>query len=174
MSDAIKFGYTVDTTELQNLANYFTNKDWFAVKRRTLQKTGNKIKRDARATLKQRLPAATKKSAKYTDRLVDAIRSSKIKNEGLGELRLKIHTLGSRKPGSGSFRTRFFEGGTKERIQKPYVDSLGRKYQNVRRIGRIKALNFFSDTLHNQNVYENTIIRDLELEIAKLTTKKYI
>jgi len=65
---------------------------------------------------KQRLPAATKRSQNFSDRLIDAIRSSKIKNEGLGELSLKVHTMGNRKKGSGTFRARFFESGTQDRI----------------------------------------------------------
>lgn len=174
MSDRINFNYKIDTTELQNLASYFSNKDWFNVKKKTLQKTGNKIKRDARALFKQRLPAATKRSQNFSDRLIDAIRSSKIKNEGLGELRLKVHTMGNRKKGSGTFRARFFESGTQDRIQRPYVDSLGRRYTHSRSIGRIKPLNYFADTLSKQTTYENTIIRDLEGEIIKLTNKKYL
>jgi hypothetical protein len=65
---------------------------------------------------KQRLPAATKRSQNFSDRLIDAIRSSKIKNEGLGELRLKIHTMGSRKKTSQTYKSRFFESGTQDRI----------------------------------------------------------
>jgi len=155
------------------MVRYFSDKDWFTVKRRALSKAGNAIKRDARKTFKSRLPKASHKGDKFSDRLIDAIRTSKIKNEGTGELHLKVHTMGSRKSSSGTFRARFFEGGTKDRRQKPYVDSLGRKYTHSRNIGRIKPLYFFSDAVSRGKVQETNMAKELEAEIVKLNNKKF-
>ena len=106
--------FTVDTTEMQKMVRYFSDRDWFSVKRRALTKAGNAIKKDAKQIFKSKLPKATHRGSKYSDRLIDAVRSSKIKNNGIGELRLKVHTMGARKPSSGTFRARFFEGGARK------------------------------------------------------------
>lgn len=155
------------------MVRYFSDKDWFAVKRRALSKAGNAIKRDAKKAFKSKLPKASHKGGKFSDRLIDAIRSSKIKNQGTGELHLKVHTMGTRKSGSGTFRARFFEGGTRNRTQKPYVDSLGRKYTHGRNIGRIKPLYFFNDAVSRGKVQETNMARDIEAEIVKLNNKKF-
>lgn len=168
--------FDVDTTEMQRMVRYFSEKDWFAVKRRTLSKAGNAIKRDARKTFKSKLPKASHKGDNFSDRLIDAIRTSKIKNEGTGELHMKVHTMGSRKSGSGTFRTRFFEGGARQngdRFQKPYVDSLGRKYTHGRNIGRIKPLYFFNEAVSRGKVQEMNMVKELEAEIVKLNNKKF-
>ena len=99
---------------MERMVRYFSQKDWFAVKRRALSKAGNAIKRDARRSFKSKLPKASHKGDKFSDRLIDAIRTSKIKNEGTGELHMKVHAMGSRKSGSGTFRARFFEGGARQ------------------------------------------------------------
>lgn len=53
--------------------------------------------------------------------------------------------MGVRSPGSGTFRARFFEGGTKPRMTKEaYTDSKGRTYKKDKPLGKIKALNFFA------------------------------
>ena len=82
------------------------------MKKRSLNKAANHLKKDAKKLFKTKLPAATKRNPNYNDRLIDAVRSSKVKEKGLGELILKIHVMGNRKKGSGTFRARFFEGGT--------------------------------------------------------------
>lgn len=174
MSNDIQF--TVDTTEMQRMVRYFSDKDWFAVKRRALSKAGNAIKRDAKRIFKSKLPKASHKGEKFSDRLIDAIRTSKIKNEGTGELHLKVHTMGSRKSGSGTYRARFFEGGARQngdRYQKPYVDSLGRKYTHGRNIGRIKPLYFFDEAVSRRKVQETNMAKDIEAEIIKLNNKKF-
>ena len=123
------------------------------VKRRALTKAGNTIRKTAKQNFKSKLPAATKRSDKYKDRLIDAIRFSKMKNTGLGELNLTVHTMGSNKKGSGTFRARFFEKGTQDRYTKRgYTDSLGRRYPQGQYRGRLQPpLQFFHDAVSNFN-----------------------
>lgn len=54
---------------------------------------------------------------KYNDRLIDAIRQSAVTG---ANTKVTVSILGSNEHGSGQFRLRFFEGGTKERVQKTY------------------------------------------------------
>jgi len=64
------------------------------------------------------LPSATRPSQSgFKDRLIDAVRVSKIKVEG-DTVSTKVHILGIRSGGgdgsrgSGTYRARFFEAGT--------------------------------------------------------------
>ena len=167
--------FTYDSSEMRKMNRWFSEKDWFNVKKRALNKGANHLKKDAKKLFKTKLPAATKRNPNYNDRLIDAIRSSKVKETGLGELSVKVHTMGNRKKGSGTFRARFFEGSTQERFIEPgYTDKLGRKYTKKRSIGRIHpALYFFRDTVSNLNKVKPDINNYLEAEINKINQKKF-
>lgn len=170
MSNDVKI--YVDTTELRRLGRYFTQRDWLNVKKRALGSAAKSLKNKARELFKQRLPNATKKKA-YSDRLIDAIKQTKIKTQGEGKLEVSVHTLGNRKKGSGTFRARFFEGGTQDRYQKPHVDSLGRRYTHKKWIGRIKPLNFFRDASGQATTDRQKMMDQIKTEINKLNNKKY-
>lgn len=167
--------FTVDTTELARMVKYFSQQDWYRVKRRALTRAGNDIRKDAKQRFKSKLPAATKRNDKYKDRLIDAIRFSKMKNTGSGELNLVVHTMGSNKKGSGTFRARFFEKGTNDRVtRKAYTDSLGRRYPQGQNRGRLQPpLQFFHDAVSNFNKAEHDMMKIIEEEIIKLNNKKF-
>ena len=166
--------FKVDTSSMQRMNRWFNDRDWFNVKKRALNKAGGTIKKTVKEKFKTELPAATKRNPNYNDRLIDAVRSSKVKEKGLGELILKIHVMGNRKKGSGTFRARFFEGGTQERFIKPGIkDSLGRTYKKSRSIGRIKPLYFFRDSMSSINSAAMNMSSYLEAEINKLNNKKF-
>lgn len=173
MAANIQFNY--DTSEMQRMNRWFSDKDWFNVKKRALNKAGGTIKKEVKKQFKTVLPAATKRNPNYNDRLIDAVRSSKVKEKGLAELILKIHVMGNHKKGSGTFRARFFEGGTQERFIKPgYTDKLGRKYTKKRSIGRIHPpLYFFRDSMSSINPAAMNMRNYLEAEINKINQKKF-
>lgn len=94
------------------------------------------------SNLKTSIPKANKRNPLYSDRLVDAvkIRAKNDRDSQTGVIIGKIHVMGSQKKGSGTFRTRFFEGGTKDRYQKTYK---GRPLRKKRYIGKLDAKYFF-------------------------------
>ena len=96
---------------------------------------------------------------------------SKIKVEG-DTVTTKVHVLGVRSSGSGTYRARFFEGGTQPReTTEDYTDSLGRTYKKGKPLGRIKALNYFQQAqsaMSNVTVSLDKVINDL---IAKNAPK---
>ena len=102
-----------------------------------------------------------KKSSKtkYSDRLIDAIRSSK-PNDG----QVIVHTMGTRKSSSGTFRTRFFEAGTKERF---YKTKSGKK----KSVGRIKKFNYFFTTAVAQT--QNDVVKKMDEAITKYIEKAW-
>lgn len=93
------------------------------------------VKDKAREQLVKMLPNATKQSTKYSDTLVDAIRVGAIDGGTI-----TIHTMGNGAKDSGTYRTRFFEGGTKPRYQKTRN---GVKLKKKKSIGKISPLGFF-------------------------------
>lgn len=97
------------------------------------------LKNDIKQTFQSRLPAATRKNPKYNDTLLDAVRNTTT----LGD-EITVHVLGTRNPGSGTYRARFFENGTDERFQ---LSRKGKKLKKKKSIGRIEPLHFFSDSV---------------------------
>jgi len=95
----------------------------------------------------------------YKDRLLDAVRVSKVEAHG-DEVSTKVHVMGVRSAGSGTFRARFFEGGTKERQTKA-----------GKARGHINALGFFArseSALDNLTVsLDETLNRLIEKNLPK-------
>lgn len=92
------------------------------------------LKKGVRDKLKATKLKVNSKSSKYNDRLIDAVRSTKVKN---GEI--KVHILGTRKSGSGTFRLRFFES-PKTRYN---VTRNGVKLKKKRKVGSLSKFNGF-------------------------------
>lgn len=130
------------------------------VEKKAMRKGANVIKRQTVSNFKKSLPAASQSSEKYGDRLIDAVRST-VYEEG-NEIMFKTHVLGSRKKDSGTFRSRFFERGTRERNS----DGHSR--------GNIKALNFFSEAVSqtSQKAY-NAINQTFTDEVQKIIDRNY-
>lgn len=124
--------------------------------RTALNKAANTLKKNTQRTLANALPAALT-SGKYPDALVAGVMRSKYdKNNSM----VKVHVMGTRTTGSGTFRLRFFEGGTKERITK-------KGYKR----GHITALRFFESATNSTDV--NGIIEEaLNTAIDKINSKK--
>ena len=99
------------------------------------------MKDKTRQNLQSVLPASSNHNPKYTDTLQDAIRNTHTE----GDI-ITIHILGTRDSGSGTYRTRFFEGGTKSgtRYQKTRN---GKRLKNKKFVGRLGALGFFSSAI---------------------------
>jgi len=81
----------------------------------------------------------------YNDKVEDAVLISKIDGSFDEELSQKVHIMGTRNSGSGTYRTRFLEKGTKERYAK---HGRNREHELInlkkpRRLGSIKGKWFF-------------------------------
>jgi HK97 gp10 family phage protein len=97
------------------------------------------IKDQARKNFVSSMPKSTIPNPKYNDLMVDAIRNTR----SLGD-EVTVHTMGTRATGSGTYRARFFEGGTKDRYQKTYA---GIPLKKKRYLGHVKPLHFFSSAV---------------------------
>lgn len=132
---------------------------------KALGTVAREYKETAKNYFRQTLPAASRSSQHgFKDKLIDAVRVSKIKVEG-DNISTKVHVLGVRSKDSGTYRARFFEAGTQARETKEaYTDSLGRTYKKGKPLGRIKALNYFQkaqNAMQNLTVSLDRVIKSL-------------
>ncbi len=123
-----------------------------------------------KSNLVQKIPSANRKIRPFTvrgskyatngDSLLDAVRRS-IHKKGDTILEGTVHIMGSKDKGSGTFITRFFEGGTKIRRTKT---------KGLR--GMIRPLNFFNSAVTNVNSKINEILlRSVEDTINKINAQ---
>lgn len=99
---------------------------------------------------------------KYNDSLFDAIRMTKLDVDGES---LKVHIMGTKATGSGTYRLRFFEGGTKERFAQTYK---GKPLKKPRKLGHIGAYNFFDAGVEtSRSTAEQAMMQQIKKIIAK-------
>lgn len=145
---------------LSELLKDLKGKEFRRVEKKAMRRGASVIKRQTISNFKKELPAATQPSEKYSDRLIDAIRST-VFEEG-NEVFFKVHILGSRKKDSGTFRARFFEKGTKEREGDGHYR------------GSIKATNFFNDAVsQTSSKAYNAINQTFTNEVQKIIDTKH-
>lgn len=131
----------------------FNIKEMRKATKTALRKGAQVLAKKTRQLLKSRLPNATKRNKKYRDRLSDGVRYKVDKNGDIA----KVHIMGSRKKGSGTFRLRFFEKGTKVRKNR----------------GQIKPLHFFKSAgQQSQNEVNNAVTQHLIETIKKIKEKR--
>lgn len=136
----------------------FTAKDWFGIEKRAMRKGMNMVKSEGRKRFKRALPKAASRNPKYSDRMIDAI-LGKVKVQDNQTTYFEVHNAGTRNKTSGTYRARFFERGTKERIKGHYRGKIQDKYSYMRGLDQIlpKAMNKVSDQLDKE--IEKAIIK---------------
>ena len=150
----------VDVSGARELLESLSTKKVLGIEKKVLRKAANELRKVARSNLRKALPNASKKG-KYSDSLVQGVLSSTY--EVKDGMEAKVHVMGTRSKSSGTFRTRFFEGGTKTRKTKKGYNR-----------GKIKALNFFSDARSGtKNKVQSTLDEELTKTIQEIADKKY-
>lgn len=156
MSDAT---FTYSDGGLTKTLQELQGKDFRRMEKKAMRRGASVIKRQTVSNFKKELPAASQSSEKYSDRLIDAVRSTVFEENN--EIYFKVHVMGTRKKDSGTFRARFFEKGTKERNG----DGHNR--------GSIKAMNFFSNAVSSTSSKAyNAINQTFTKELQKIIDKK--
>ena len=151
----------LDESGVLDMLDALSTRQVMGLQRTALRKAANVLRTDARKKLRKELPSATRSKGKYSDTLISAIRTSvKESKDGMDA---KVHIMGSRSKTSGTFRTRFFEGGTVERKTK-------KGYSR----GKIKPLYFFQNAIDaTKNKVESTLDSELSKTIQKIADKQY-
>ena len=116
------------------------------------------IRNKARQRFRALFPSGTKQNPLYRDKLIDGIRATKVRDDKKDGVKGFVLITSNRRPGSGSYRLVFLEGGTVQRFT--------RKGYNR---GSIAASYFFTTTVDsNQNTYKETVISELDKAVDKI------
>lgn len=168
-----KANIEIDFTELEKTIDRLSSKDMAKAQKRALSRAGRLLYRQTQKNVSSLVPNAKTPSTKYSDTLYDGVRMS-VKQDADFRWLLKVHIMGSRSKSSGTFRLRFFEGGTVPRKTKnAYTDSLGRTYPAGQNRGQLKAHNFFSAAISaKQNEVIDAIQQNLLEEIEKISNNQ--
>lgn len=138
---------SVDIKDLKSMINQLQTSDLYKIERTALRKSARILYDNAKTGLLNKVPKPTQLNPKYSDTLADALRMS-IHQDNTNNFYFTVHIMGTRKKGSGTFRTRFFESGTAPRKT--------RKGYNR---GSLKATNFFADAVNGS---ESSVIKAIE------------
>lgn len=168
-----KSGIEIDSKQLEELIDKLSGKEMMKAQKRSLSRAGRLLYKQTRRNVSTLVPKPRVPNPKYSDTLYDAVRMGVYEDSNFKWF-LKVHILGSRKKTSGTFRLRFFEGGTVPRKTKnTYTDRLGRTYPAGQNRGRLNPRNFFSAAISTkQNEVIEAIQTNIIEEIEKISNSK--
>ena len=134
------------------------------IEKRALYRAAHFLRDKIRESLISAVPKATQKNPKYIDTLVDAVGFSRV--DGASTV---INAMGTRKTGSGTYRTRFFEEGTVKRYHKKRN---GIKLKKKKYIGFLKPTHFFSSAVNANKDAAVKLMEDVLTEYVDTAFKK--
>lgn len=106
----------------------------------------------------------------YNDKIDDGVRRTKVYENADEEWETKVHVLGTSKSGSGTYRLRFLEGGTKERTQRKIK---GKPLKSPRRLGSIAGRRFFQAAKADmKGEIQNIYLKEIAESIKRMNDKK--
>jgi len=163
----------IDSKSLEKIIDELSGKEMVKAQKRALSKAGRLLFKQTKQNVASMVPNSRKPNPKYSDTLYDGVRIS-VQQDSDFRWFVKVHVLGSRGKTSGTFRLRFFEGGTIPRKTKnAYTDKLGRTYPAGQNRGQLRAYNFFSSAVTaKQSEVIEAIETNLVEEIQKIINDK--
>lgn len=140
--------------------------------RKGMNKTVSKIRSATKRLIKSSIPNATKPNDKFNDTLIEGARVIKYNETSYGLGTAGAHILGTRSKGSGTYRLRFFEKGTKERFVKEHYrknrNGNGTHRVKGHSVGSIRGHRFFSTAVSNEiHKIDSTINEELKKAIER-------
>jgi HK97 gp10 family phage protein len=159
-------GFVTNIDEMfEKFAEMTSNEMTRAIKR-ALNRAAAQLQRLTRSNLSSMIKSDTGGNGKYNDRLSDGVMRRSAKAAYDEEMSTVVHVMGRQASGSGTFRLRFLEGGTKERYAQTYK---GQPLKKPRYLGQIKPMNFFknaNETIEPQ--LERIYIEEIDKAIDKI------
>lgn len=144
----MRTGWETNIDEVFNAFCDLTQKEMNSAVKKALRAGASTLKKQTRQNITSSLTTRNNphwyrgKSIYYIDEMEDAVRIGRM-NNGYGDgedLSLKVHIMGTRAEGSGTYRARFIEKGTKERYAKTWK---GKPLRKPRYLGKINGKWFF-------------------------------
>lgn len=159
-----KVNIDINAEELEQILDRLSGKEIMSAQRRALSQSGRILLKKARQNAVSLVPNVRQPNPKYSDTMYDAIRM-KVYQEDDFRWYFKVHILGTRKKASGTFRLRFFEGGTAPRKTRyEYTDKLGRTYPAGQNRGSLRGTNFFATAI---TTAESDVVVAIEENLVK-------
>lgn len=164
-----KVNIDINTEDLEKILDQLSGNEMMTAQRRALSRAGRLLYKAAKQNAASSVPKVRQSNPKYTDTMYEGVRMS-VAQENDFKWYFKVHILGTRKKTSGTFRLRFFEGGTVPRKTKnAYTDKLGRTYPPGINRGKLRATNFFANAISSSESQVVTAIQEnLVEEIKKI------
>ena len=134
------------------------------IEKRALYRGAYLLRDKIQQSLISAVPKATQRNPKYNDTLVDAVGFSRVDGASL-----VVNAMGTRKTGSGTFRTRFFEDGTIKRYHKKRN---GVRLKKKKYIGFIKPTRFFASAVNANKQAVIDVMRNTITEYVQESFKK--
>ena len=147
-----------------------TAKEMSKAVKRALNKAASTLQKQTKANLSALIKSDTCGHGRYDDRLQDAVLRRGSKGFYDEELTAVVHIMGTQTTGSGTFRARFLEKGTKPRYAMTYK---GQPLIKPRYLGQIKPLWYFKSA--NQMIepqLEQIYITEIDKTIQKINASK--
>ena len=165
-----KVNIDISTEDLEQVLDQLSGKEMMSAQRRALSRAGRLLYKKTQQNAASSVPKVRQPNPKYSDTMYEGVRMS-VTQEKDFRWYFKVHILGTRKKTSGTFRLRFFEGGTVPRKTRySYTDKLGRTYPAGLNRGSLKATNFFASAISSSESQVVTAIKEnLVEEIKKIT-----
>lgn len=109
-------------------------------------------------------------NTKYNDKLSDGVMMRKAQGNYDEDIYSIVHIMGTRATGSGTFRLRFFEKGTKDRYQKTMN---GNPLKKPRFLGHIKPYWFFKNANSTiESRLDQIYIEEIDKAIDKINNSQ--
>lgn len=129
------------------------------MERLALYRAGFFLRDKIRQQLIKSVPKATTPNPRYNDTLVDAVGFTRPDGGSI-----IVNAMGLNRSGSGAFRARFFEGGTRDRYAKTRN---GAKLKKKRFLSKIGPTHFFSNAVNANKAGVVSIIEDVIKKYVK-------
>lgn len=160
-------------TNIEEVFNQFcelTQTEMKKVVRKAIGKAENELKIQTKANLDASIQVRGRSQGQFNDEIDDAVIATKVNGDYGDELEGKVHIMGNRKSGSGTYRARFLEKGTKDRYAKTYK---GQPLKKERFLGAVTPKWFFRSA--NAQVFpqvERIYMAEIDKAIQKINNTK--
>lgn len=147
--------FEFDTTVWNRLVEHLGGENAQRAERAMIRAAAQRLYKQTESNIRSLFPNSTNRNPNYNDTIAEGLRMRIGKNTEY-ETEAIVHVMGTPKSGSQTYKLRFFEGGTKERIK-------GHSR------GRIEPMNFFQSAVNQTNGEVQDIMRnELEKYLEKI------
>lgn len=163
-------GFETNIVEVWEEFKDLTKNDMTKAIKRALNKAAAKLQEQTKANLRTMIKSDTGGHGKFNDRLSDGVMRRNAGGNYDEDLYAVVHVMGSQATGSGTYRLRMLEKGTKERYAQRYK---GEPLMKPRYTGAIKPMWFFKSanaTIESQ--LESIYIDEIDNAIEKINSNK--